>query len=129
MAKQVLSYHLAEALFTYIYSSGQPIFKRVNLLAFAEKCSVAMLTAGIRAKEEKAVSQLDTDIAYLRHCYEPIMDEDATVFEKRVIFESYMDETLLRLLDLISDHNLVDQKTISEVYAKRWSSGPKKEEK
>ncbi len=126
MAKQVLSYHLAEALFTYIYSSGQPIFKRVNLLAFSEKCAVSMLTATQRVKEEKAVSQLDTDINYLRHCYEPIMDEDSAVFEKRVIFECYMDETLLRLLDLISDHNLVDQKTITEVYANRWS---KKESK
>lgn len=121
MSKQVLAYHLAEALFTYIYSSGQPIFKRVNLLAFIEKCAVAMLTPSGRAKAEESVEQLGKDIMYLRDCYEPALDEDSTVFEKRSVYENYMDQVLFQLLDLISNHNLVDQKTIGEVYASKWS--------
>lgn len=121
MSKQVLAYHLAEALFTYIYSSGQPIFKRVNLISFIKNCAVAMLTPSARGKAEDSVAELDYDIVYLRDCYEPALDEDSTVFEKRSVFENYMDTVLFRLLDLISNYNLVDQKTIGEVYASKWS--------
>lgn len=122
MTKQILSYHLAESLFSYIYSSGQPIYKRVNLLAFAEKCAIAMLTNTARTKNKENISLLDQDLEHLRSWYEPALDSDQTVFEKRSVFEMYMDQVLLRLLDLISDNNLVDQRTISEVYATRWNN-------
>lgn len=125
MAKQTLSYHLAEALFTMIYSAGQPIYKRVNLLAFAEKCASAMLPQDERTKAQKIVSALDEDITYLRNHYEPALDQDDTSFEKRVIFETYMDDVLLDLLKLISTYSLVDQKTLSEVYASKWGSSAK----
>jgi len=122
MAKQTLSYHLAEALFNIIYSAGQPIYKRLNLIAFSEKCASAMLPQDERTKAQQTISALDKDILYLRNHYEPALDRDDTSFEKRVVFEMYMDDVLLDILKLISTYNLVDQKTLSEVYAAKWGS-------
>ncbi len=122
MAKQTLSYHLAEALFNIIYSAGQPIYKRLNLLAFSEKCASAMLPQAEKSKAQESIAVLDQDIIYLREHYEPALDLDTTAFEKKVLFERVMDEVLLDLLKLISTYNLVDQKTLSEVYASKWGS-------
>lgn len=122
MAKQTLSYHLAEALFSIIFAAGQPIYKRLNLIAFAEKCASAMLPQDERTKAQQRIQELDEDIVYLRKHYEPALDMDATAFEKKVLFEQVMDDVLLDLLKLISTYNLVDQKTLSEVYAPKWGS-------
>jgi len=119
--KSTLNYHLAENLFHLIYSSGSPLFKRLNIVAIGHAMAKAMVRK--KAGEDgEDVLDLERQIHKLREYYEPILDTaPGDCFEKRTLFEIKMDEAIQALILLINDHDLVDQKVLQDVYNVRFS--------
>lgn len=118
MTSNPLAYHLAEALFSLIYSSGSTLYRRMNLITFIFNCCSAMLKDVRDA--EKELKEISRKIKTLRESYEPIMDIYPAVFEKKVAFEMYLDIVVQDMLLLINDYELVNPRIMQEVYAARW---------
>ncbi len=118
MTSNPLAYHLAEALFSLIYSSGSTLYRRMNLVTFIYNCCSAMLKNARDAQKE--LEEISRKIKILRESYEPIMDMYPAVFEKKVAFEMYLDIIIQSLLLLVNDFELVNPRIMQEVYAARW---------
>ena len=118
MTNNPLAYHLAEALFSLIYSAGSTLYRRLNLTAFIYNCCSAMLK-GVKDAEED-LKRIESKLKTLRESYEPIMDIYPAVFEKKIAFEIYLDKVIEDLLLLINDFELVNPRILQEVYAARW---------
>ena len=118
MTTNPLAYHLAEALFSLIYSAGATLYRRLNLVAFIYNCSSAMLSEVKEA--EKELKNIARKLKLLRESYEFAMDFHPYAFEKKAAFEMYLDRVMMDLLKLINDYELVNPRILQEVYAARW---------
>lgn len=119
MSKSALSYHLAEALLSMIYTSNGSLYQRTNLIAIILSDVEAMIG-------EKAVGDIKGNMQLLRESYEPIMDHDVTVMTKKMAYEQILDQVRTDLLVVIDTKNLVSQGNLETVKATKW--GKSKEE-
>lgn len=119
MAYAAMSFHLAEALNSLIYTTGASIYQRTNLLALIYSDVEAMLSW--KDNERDALNNISQRIEMLRDSYEPILDESEDVVFKRIAFEKKLDITRTELIKIINRNDLVSESMLKEVQTQRWN--------
>lgn len=123
MKKNALSYHLAFALIQLIKQANSEVYTRLNLTTIIQGCVLAM------DPKAKGLEDLQSSIEFLREHYEPEMDLSSYTYTKRIAFEIELDKAQAKLLEVISENDLVSQSVMQEVIASRFSEMKKIEKK
>jgi hypothetical protein len=115
MSKSALSFHLAEALMSMIYTANGSLYQRTNIIAIIYSDVEALLDG-----KKELYDPIKAQLQLLRESYEPIMDSDTAVMVKRLAYEQVLDDTRTALLKVIDKNNLVSQGGLETVRATRW---------
>lgn len=119
-----LNYHLAQAVTTFVYSAGDTIIRRIDILDAIYGIVSAMV--GWKDKTKAELMKVDQDIDYMIDNYEAVIDDreniQPKVIEKKMKYKKNIRKTYRDLMGVIYYNKLLDNSTMAKIDAGRWNN-------